>query len=186
MSVKGAVPPLLHRALRPTTAHCYRHCDRAVRGTTLPIRASGWLCVYACPGGAVSVTTYAEWRNADVTPTMLRFARSHTTPSLLVRRRDLRSARRHGPELGPGAERFLARARPPREVRTVYWRLYPFKKKDGTVHRLFACFRHGHGTVLFFVAPADAASPPCPRCRARSRLRAPAPRRGRLSAAGVR
>lgn len=168
MSAKGAVPPLLRRALHPTSPHCYRHCDRALRGRTVPIHAPGWLCVYACPGGAISVVTYTEWANGDPTPVLLRFARTHTSPPSVVRRRDMRLAGRHGPELGPTAERFLARARPPRDVRTVYWRLYPFLKKDGALHRPFACFRHGRGTVQFFVAPGDRRSPPCPRCRVRS------------------
>ncbi|MGA8276094.1 MAG: hypothetical protein WB852_07375 [Thermoplasmata archaeon] len=167
MTRKGTVPPLLRRALRPTSPHCYRHCDRPLRGRTASIRAPGWLCVYACPGGAVSVVTYTEWAAADPTPTLMRFARGHTSPPSLVRRWDLRLARRHGPELGLAAERFLARAQPPHPVWTVYWRLYPFKRKDGSVHRLFACFRHGRGSVRFFVAPGDARSPPCPLCRPR-------------------
>jgi hypothetical protein len=113
------------------------------------------------------VTTYTEWSSTDPTPTMQRFARGHTSPPSLVRRWDLRLASRHGPELGIPAERGLAKVRPPRPLRTVYWRLYPFKKKDGSVHRLFACFRHGRGTVRFFVAPGDARSPRCPLCRPR-------------------
>ncbi|MCI4372289.1 MAG: hypothetical protein L3K02_01395 [Thermoplasmata archaeon] len=164
MSRTGAVPPILRRALRPATPHCYRHCDRPLRGRTVPISAPGWLCVYACPGGAVSVVTYHEWAKTDPTPTLLRFARSHTSPSTVVRRWDMRLAGRHGPELGVTAERFLAKARPIRPVRVVYWRLYPFKKKDGSAFRLFACFRHGVGAVQFFVAPRESQSPPCPRC----------------------
>jgi hypothetical protein len=169
MTRPGAVPPRLRRALRPASPHCYRHCDRPVRGRSATIRTPGWLCVYACPGGSVSVVTYTEWTNRDPTSTMARFARSHTSPPSLVRAWDLRAARRHGPELGPAAERFLARAHPPRDLRTVYWRLYPFRRKDGSVRRLFACFRHGRGSVRFFVAPGDAQSPPCPRCSARAK-----------------
>jgi hypothetical protein len=161
-----AVPPILRRALRPATPHCYRHCTRALRGRTVTTRAPGWLVAYVCPGGAVSVVTYTEWTHADPTPTLRRFARSHTSPASLVRRWDLRIARRHGPELGAAAERRLARTRPARPLTTVYWRLYPFKKKDGSVHRLFACFRHGRGNVRFFVAPADSESPHCPLDRA--------------------
>ncbi len=165
----GVVPPLLRRALAPRTPHCHRHCDRPQRGHNLRALAPGWLCVYACPGGAVSVITYSEWSNADPTARLLPFVRAHTTPATLVRRRDLRLARRHGPELGAEAERYLARVHPPRAVSTVYWRLYPFKKKDGTVFRLFVCFRHGTERVQFFVAPGNIMSPPCPKCRVRTR-----------------
>jgi hypothetical protein len=167
VSRRGSVPPTLRRALAPTSPHCYRHCDRPIRGRTVPVRSPGWLSVYACPGGAVSVVTYTEWIGTDPTPTVLRFARAHTTPGTLVRRWDLRLARRHGPELGPTAERLLARRRPTRALTTVYWRVYPFRAKDGSRRRLFACFRHGVGNVRFFVAPADAESPSCPRDRAR-------------------
>ncbi len=165
MTGKGAVPPLLRRALRPTHPHCSRHCDRPIRARTVAVRAPGWLSVYACPGGAVSVTTYTVWASVDPTPTMTRLARSLTSPPSLVRRWDLRLASRHGPELGLPAERYLAKVRPPRPLRTIYWRLYPFKNKDGSLRRLFACFRHGRGTVRFFLAAGDAQSPLCPRCR---------------------
>jgi hypothetical protein len=166
----GALPPLLRRALAPRSAHCYRHCERPIRGRTL-VRAPGpgWLCVYACPGGAVSVVTYSEWASADPTPRFLRYVKGHTIPPTFVRRRDFRLARRHGPELGRVAERFLSRVHPPRPVVTVYWRLYPFRKKDGTPYRLFACFRHGADRPQFFVAPRDSESPRCSRCPARTK-----------------
>jgi hypothetical protein len=161
-----AVPPILRRALRPADPHCYRHCDRPVRGRSPAIRAPGWLAVYACPGGAVSVVTYTEWGPRDPSPILARFARAHTTPGRLVRRWDLRPASRHGPELGRTAERFVGRARRRRPIRTAYWRLYPFKAKDGSARRLFVCYRHGRGSAQFFVAAADAQSPLCPRCGA--------------------
>jgi hypothetical protein len=166
MRPNAAVPPTLRAALRPTHPRCYRHCEKPLRGRPVTIAAPGSLVVYACPGGAVSVVTYTEWGNADPTPKFRRFLDAHTAPPTLVRRWDLRLASRHGPELGAKAERYLARARPARPLRTVYWRLYPFKKKDGTVFRPFACFRHGEGGVRFFVAPGDQVSPKCPRCPA--------------------
>jgi hypothetical protein len=164
MSASTRVPPLLRAALRPKAPHCYRHCSKLIHGRAVPIAAPGALVVYACPGGAVSVVTYTEWGRADPTPRLQRFLRAHTAPVALVRRWDLRLGSRHGPELGGPAERFLARARPVRPVRTVYWRLYPFKKRDGTAVRPFACFRHGSSRVQFFVAPADAVAPKCARC----------------------
>jgi hypothetical protein len=166
MTRTGALPPRLRRALAPRTPHCYRHCQRPLRGRTVNGLAPGWLGVYACPGGAVSVVTYSEWTNDDPTARLLPFLRAHTGPPTLVRRRDLRLARRHGPELGAEAERILGRVNPSRAITTVYWRLYPFKRKDGTVFRPFACFRHRRLGVQFFVAPGDSDAPRCPHCPA--------------------
>ncbi|MGP8072064.1 MAG: hypothetical protein ACLPZM_02915 [Thermoplasmata archaeon] len=166
----GTVPPWLRRALRPSP-HCYGHCDRPLRGRTAALPAPGWLAIYACPGGAVSVVTYTHWANPDPTPVLSSFARRHTTPPSPVRRWDFRTARRHGPELGLAVERRLARARRPPQVRTVYWRVYPTRAKDGSEERLFACFRHGRGSVEFFRAPGDAQSPRCPRCPTKTRSR---------------
>ncbi len=172
MTVSGRVPPVLRRALAPDDPHCYRHCDRPLRARALTARTPGLLLVYACPGGAVSVVTYSEWRNRDPTPTLLAYARTHTLPPRLVRRWDLRTATRHGPELGRGAEAYMGKARPPRPLRAVYWRVYPTRTKDGSVRRLFACARHGRGNVRFFLAPGDAQSPRCPACATGGKKRA--------------
>jgi hypothetical protein len=177
VNAHGSVPPSLRRALRPTTARCGRHCGRRLRGRTVRPPAPGWLCVYACPGGSVATVVYTEWRTADPTATLHQFASGHTWPSTLVRRRDFRSAARHGPELGTEAERILGRAEPPRELYSVYWRVYPQRKRDGTVHRLFVCTRHGPDDPQFFLAPGDRESPPCPRCTPSRRRTAVPPRR---------
>ncbi len=74
----GTVPPWLRRALRPSP-HCYGHCDRPLRGRTAALPAPGWLAIYACPGGAVSVVTYTHWANPDPTtvPAVRRGAQAH-------------------------------------------------------------------------------------------------------------
>ena len=157
-------PPLLRRALRPSEARCYRHCRRPLRPRALRSALPGIWQVYACPGGAVSVVTYFELSNRDPTPQVRAYLRRFTVPASLVRGWDLRSARRHGPELGRPAERFLARSRPGAEIRGTYWRVYPFKDPRGIERRLFACTRHATPEIVFFSAPATSERPRCPRC----------------------
>ena len=168
----GALPRLLIAALAVPEGRCYRHCTGALTQRAVRSRLPGIWRVGVCPGGVVSVTSYAEWTVRDPTDRVRAVLRRWSRPPALVRSHDLRLATRHGPELGRTAERFLARQRPARGVRVVYWRVYPSRAKDGTERRLFACFRHGHPTPVFF--RADPARPgwACPAC-------APAPRAGR-------
>jgi hypothetical protein len=161
------VPPIVARALRPGHPHCYRHCEDPVTARKVRTELPGTLEVYACPGGVVSVTVYTEWSDRDPTRLVARELRRRSVPTTLVRSHDLRTASRHGPELGRAAERLLARARPPRPVRSVYWRLYPFRRGTQEL-RLFACFRHGPGTAVWFVAPTPVGTAACPECRPRA------------------
>ncbi len=171
MARPSAVPPVVARALRPAHPKCYRHCERETLPHTVRTALPGELRVFACPGGVVSVASYTEWSDRDPQSRLLRELRRRALPPSLVRRWDLRAASRHGPELGRTAERFLERARPVRPIRVVYWRVYPFEVRK-VQHRLFACFRHGTGSVVFYAAPFDAAPGECPRCRTgSSRLR---------------
>ncbi|MCL4309015.1 MAG: hypothetical protein M1126_06650 [Candidatus Thermoplasmatota archaeon] len=124
--------------------------------------------IRACPSGVVSVTTYAEWGSRDPTPRVRRTLRGWSVPASLVRARDLRVATRHGPELGRAAERFLARSRPRRDVRVVYWRVYPFRARDGSDRRLFVCYRRKHATPVFFVQDPKDTSWRCPICARRA------------------
>lgn len=124
-----------------------------------------------CPSGVVALVTYVEWTDRDTVADARRELRGRTIPKSLVRAWDLRVATRHGPELGRAAERFLARARPRRGVRVVYWRVYPFRAPDGTERRLFACFRRSHPTPVFFAADPTGHAPACPACARASRPR---------------
>lgn len=160
-----ALPVALRTALKPSSPRCYRHCARPIRPRAVAVKLPGTLRVYACPGGAVSVVSYFELSARDPTPVLARTLRQLTRPSRLVRAHDLRTATRRGPELGRRAERLLARADPVVRVRGAYWRLYPFRDRDGSDRRLFACFRHRGPAVIFFAAAASSESPPCPRCR---------------------
>jgi len=164
---RGALPPTLRAALESRGGKCYRHCDRPVRSRRFSSRLPGTWHVRACPSGIVSVTTYAEWTRRDPTRTARRAFRRWTVPPSLVRLRVLRIATRHGPELGRAAERELAATRPPRGVRVVYWRLYPFRARDGTERRLFACFRRTHPSPVFFASSPAAKTWGCPVCARR-------------------
>lgn len=130
----------------------------------LASRLPGTWEIRACPSGAVSVTVYSEWTRRDPTVAVRRQLERWTTPRPLVRGWDLRLATRHGPELGRAAERALAAVRPARGIRTVYWRVYPFRGKDGVARRLFVCWRRTHRAPVFFVAEASGTNRSCPVC----------------------
>jgi len=165
-------PPLAVRtALAWNKGQCYRHCDRPIRVRRIPSRLPGTWLVRACPSGVVSVTTYTEWTRRDPTESVRKTLRRWTSPATLVRWHDLRIATRHGPELGRAAERALAAARPTRGVRVVYWRVYPFRARDGTERRLFVCFRKRHRSPVFFAASPAASTWGCPQCASRRSAR---------------
>ena len=163
-------------ALRPASAKCYRHCGLPVRAHRLTSVLPGLLEVYTCPAGVVSLTSYAEWSRSDPTARLSAYLKSHTVPAALLKRRDLRGATRHGPELGRVAERLLARSRPRRPVRVVYWRVYPFRGRDGAERRLFACLRHGARAPVFFASPSTGTVKDCPTCARAKRTAGRSPR----------
>ncbi len=164
MRRRVTLPPALRFSLRSPGGKCYRHCDRPIRSRSLSSRLPGTWQVRACPSGVVSVTTYTEWTRRDPTANVRRVLRRWTVPSKLVRPWDLRIATRHGPELGRAAERVLRKVRPTRGVRVVYWRVYPFRGRDGTERRLFVCFRRNHPSPVFFAASPVAKTWDCPVC----------------------
>ena len=161
------LPRVISAALSAPDPKCYRHCDRRAPPRALPGPLPGQWRVYACPSGVVSVASYAEWTNRDPTRRVLSFLRRSAVPSSLVRPTDLRLATRHGPEMGAAAEQRLAARRPHRDVRVVYWRIYPFKAPDGTEHRLFICRRKNHSRPVFYSAPGEPGETACPVCARR-------------------
>ncbi len=177
MTRAGALPPLLRREVSRPGGFCYRHCERPLRTLRLASRLPGTWTVRACPSGVVSVTSYAEWTRRDPGPEVRRLLRTWTQPKTLVRSWDLRVATRHGPELGRPAERLLLRNVPRRPVRVVYWRLYPFRARDGSPRRLFLCLRGGRSTPVFFAADPSSSTARCPACAARDRSRRTSRRR---------
>lgn len=174
----GRLPPGLREALASPGGRCYRHCDRPLRIRTVASGLPGAWSVRACPAGVVSVTTYTEWTDRDPTRDVLRILNRWSRPRSLVRAWDLRLASRHGPELGRPAERFLATTVPVRRVRTVYWRVYPFRGRDRLERRLFVCLRRRHASPVFFAALSTATAADCPVCsnRRAARRNRPVPR----------
>jgi len=167
MRRRGTLPSALRAALESPGGQCYRHCDRPVRTRRFSRVLPGTWHVRACPSGVVSVTAYIEWTRRDPTRAVRNALRRWTVPRTLVRSWDLRIATRHGPELGRAAERELAALRPPRGVRVVYWRLYPFRARDETERRLFVCFRRTHPSPVFFASSPTATTWGCPACSRR-------------------
>lgn len=164
MSRRVPLPAVLRTALASPGGKCYRHCDRPIRVRRFSSGLPGTWQVRACPSGVVSVTVYTEWTRRDPTPAVKKALQRWTVPPSLVRSWDLRIATRHGPELGRSAARVLVAARPPRDIRVVYWRVYPFRARDTTERRLFVCFRRTHATPVFFAASPTATGWGCPEC----------------------
>jgi hypothetical protein len=164
MTRRGALPAVLRTALAVRGGRCYRHCDGAVTPRRLPSSMPGVWTAYACPLGVVSVTSYAAWGPAFPTAGVRQALRRWARPATLARPHDLRAASRHGPELGRPAERFLAKSGRRFPIRVVYWRVYPFKARDGSERRLFVCLRRTHPGPVFFVADPALGRPPCPAC----------------------
>lgn len=166
MTRAGSVSAALRSALRPKTPRCYRHCQEPVRAHSVSTPFPGYWSVYACPGGVVSVTSYVERSRKDPTLKVRRFLSRRSVPPSLVTRHDLRTATRHGPELGVMAERILARDQSTRPLKVVYWRVYPFQGRDGSEQRLFVCFRHGRARPVFYADSGAARRGTCPVCAA--------------------
>jgi len=169
-----SVPRALRTPLESVGGRCYRHCDRPVRLRRVRSTLPGIWHIRACPSGIVSVTSYAEWGRSDPTESVRRTLRRWTVPPSLVRSWDLRTATRHGPELGRSAERFMLHSGSASGVRVVYWRVYPFRARDGTERRLFVCFRRSHSGPVFFAGSPASETRECPVCSVRARR----PRRG--------
>lgn len=168
MTRAGTLSLPLVRALRASEGRCYRHCDQGVRARTAATPLPGVFQVLACPSGVVSVAMYSEWSRRDASRSVAAFLRTRTRPASLVRATDLRLATRHGPELGPRAERLLERDPRRRPVRVVYWRVYPFQDAKGVDQRLFVCHRRAHTSPLFYAAPSEGGERACPGCAARA------------------
>lgn len=162
-------PPVVDEALAVPEARCYRHCDRPIRWYRVKGSLAGRWVVGACPDGVVSVTRYVEWSTRDPARLVRATLRRMTRPPSLVTARDLRGATRHGPELGRTAERWLERAGSSRQIRVVYWRVYPSRAADGSERRLFVCLRRRHPVPRFFRADPALPGNRCPDCARRAR-----------------
>ncbi|MCI4347132.1 MAG: hypothetical protein L3J97_00745 [Thermoplasmata archaeon] len=156
-SPKGFIPA--------PSGSCLYHCRSKTRPRALTNARGTVAWVYTCPGGTVSTVTF--WGGARrPSPTVVqRYLQSRTERSERVHLRDLRAATRHGPELGPAAERWMAAPGAEAPIRLLYWRRYP-RKVGRKYSYLYACFRHGAGDVRFYPAPSSRPARECPFCRA--------------------
>ncbi len=174
-------PPAVRAALKSPGGRCYRHCDQPIRVRRIRSSLPGQWEVRSCPSGVVSVTSYAEWSRRDPMVGVRRTLARWVRPGPLLRSWDLRTATRHGPELGRAAERALERATPRKPVHVVYWRVYPFHVGPGKERRLFVCFRHPRAGPVFFAASPTTPEWRCPECRRRRRRAGVSARRYRPS-----
>jgi hypothetical protein len=149
------------------SGNCLYHCSGRARPHAIATSRGpiGW--VYTCPGGTVSTVAFVGGARRPSAARVRRYLQSRTEPSERVQSRDLRAATRHGPELGPAAERWAKGPGAGAPIRLLYWRRYP-RKIGRRYSFLYACFRHGAGEVRFFPAVSTRRAPPCPFCRAKA------------------
>lgn len=144
---------------------CLYHCKGPTRPHAIATAggARGW--VYTCPAGTVSTVAFLGGARRPSPVRIRTYLQARTAPRERVQARDLRSATRHGPELGRGAERPTSADGVAAPIYLLYWRRYP-KKVGRQYSYLYACFRHGPREVRFYPAPSARRAPPCPFCPA--------------------
>jgi hypothetical protein len=148
------------------SGNCLYHCKEGTRPHAIANSRGtiGW--VYTCPGGTVSTVAFLGGARRPAPEQVRRYLQSRTERTERVQARDLRSATRHGPELGAAAERWAAGAGNHAPIRLLYWRRYP-RKMGARYSFLYACFQHGPGEVRFYPATASRRARRCPFCIAK-------------------
>jgi hypothetical protein len=148
-----------------SSGRCLYHCAGPTRphAITNSRGAIGW--VYTCPGDTVSTVAFLGGARRPSPARIRRYLQARTERTERVRARDLRSATRHGPELGAAAERWVAGPGGKVPIRLLYWRRYP-RKVGRRYSFLYACFKHGPGEVRFFPATSSRRKSLCPFCSA--------------------
>jgi hypothetical protein len=108
-------------------AKCNRHCQNAVKFVALKADQPGIVGGYVCPGNYVSRVVYfspdpdREWFE--------KFLKDQVGER--VRSRDIRTATRHGWELGGKAEEEIKKI-PNEKITQVYWTSYPASDEEKT------------------------------------------------------
>jgi hypothetical protein len=106
---------------------CYRHCQEPAKFESLKIDRPGIVGGYFCPGNYSSRIVYfslepdSEWFE--------NFLKERADE--LVRSRDIRSATRHGWELGGNAENEIKKISN-KGLRQYYWTFYPASDEEKT------------------------------------------------------
>jgi hypothetical protein len=145
---------------------CLYHCTGRTRPYALASARGpiGW--AYTCPGGTVSTVAFLGGARRPSPARIRRYLQARTERTERVKARDLRSATRHGPELGAAAERWVAGPGKQAPIHLLYWRRYP-RKVGRRYSFLYACFAHGPGEVRFYTASTSRRASQCPFCRAK-------------------
>jgi len=117
----------VERYLIVQDARCYRHCQDRARFVPLQADRPGILGGYFCPGNYASRVVYfsldpdREWFE--------KFLQNQVGNR--VRSRDIRSATRHGWELGGNAETEITKISDD-GIRQLYWTVYPSTEEEKT------------------------------------------------------
>ncbi len=145
----------VNRYLIVQDAKCYRHCQNASKFVPLKSDRPGILGGYFCPGNYASRVVYfsldpdRDWFEKNL----------RNQVGERVRTRDIRSATRHGWELGENAEVEIQRT-PGGKITQLYWTSYPANDEEKT-SGAFRCENCGR----LFVKNFSDDSKVCPDCR---------------------
>jgi hypothetical protein len=145
----------VNRYLVVKEAKCQRHCQEPARFVPLSQEKSGLVAAYVCPGNHVARVVYFS---LEPDPDWFEKSLKGQIGDLL-RSRDLRSATRHGWELGGNAETDIQMISD-HGVKQYYWTFYPKSEEEKTMGA-FQCLDCGK---LFSKQFADD-SKLCSNCR---------------------
>ncbi len=154
-SSREGFPDFIKSYLVVRDAKCYRHCQDRASFVLLKSDNSAVTGAYLCPGNYVSRVAYfsidpdREWFE--------RFLKDQAGE--LIRSRDIRSATRHGWELGGNAETEIKKISD-NGIKQVYWTFYPATDEEKT-RGAFRCENCGR----LFVKGFSDGSKHCAACK---------------------
>lgn len=126
-------------------AKCYRHCQEPAYFVRLKADKSGIIGGYFCPGNYTSRVVYFSMDEPD-REWFEKFLKAQAPE--LVRSRDIRSATRHGWELGGKAESEILKISSD-GIKQLYWTFYPATDVEKTTGA-FRCENCGNLFVKRF------------------------------------
>jgi hypothetical protein len=141
---------------------CRRHCNQPSSFVELQHDSDGVVGAYVCPDGYVSRIVFfsvypdVEW--------FRKFIRDQVGGKVF-RDSDIRTATRHGWELGDEALAEIREISPTSTIREVYWIVYP-KSEAEKAQGVFLCseLKKGKGCGKLFVQHIDSKDKLCPEC----------------------
>lgn len=141
---------------------CRRHCDQPTSFVELQHDSDGVVGAYVCPDNYVSrVVCFSA--NLDI-EWFRKFIRSKIRGNIF-RDRDVRTATRHGWELGDEAQIELREISPTCTIGEAYWIVYPQSEAEKT-QGVFLCSdpKKGKGCGKLFIQKMDSKNKLCPDC----------------------